>query len=132
MSALQRVWFHVECSTSDYLFSTLSIFPHLPSIVQSNIFLMSTQDSLSTSLSSPDFVINATSSKAPVSLAVRHEMASVLSRFAVLASSIYAPVAVSLDALYEGSFSITSDVGVGLVRDDLPDPTGMSLSLLLL
>ncbi|KAG9006771.1 hypothetical protein FRB94_000455 [Tulasnella sp. JGI-2019a] len=95
-------------------------------IVQSNIFLMATQDSLSTNTSSPDFVITATSGKAPVSLAIRHDPQSVPSRVAVSASTKYAPVAVSLDALYEGSFSVMSDVGVSMDRDDTTDPTGMN------
>ncbi|KAG8863273.1 hypothetical protein FRB96_008764 [Tulasnella sp. 330] len=94
-------------------------------IVQSNIFLMASQDSLSTDTSYPDFIINATSSKAPVSLAIRHDSNSAPSRFSLLATSKYAPVAVSLDALYEGSFLITSDVGVAYDRDTIPDPTGM-------
>ncbi|KAG8906944.1 hypothetical protein FRB99_005718 [Tulasnella sp. 403] len=70
-----------------------------------------------------DFTIQATSANAPVSVVVTHDKDSSAAKIDVSASSSYAPVVVSLDPMFEGTFSLSSGVGADLKEDlDLPDP----------
>ena len=95
------------------------------SIIQSQVTLSTSANATSSDPSVADFDIAASTHNAPISMAVMHANGSAASMIDLKASSSYAPVVISLDPDFEGSFSLSSGVGAQVVKDDdVPDPQG--------
>ncbi|KAG8983736.1 hypothetical protein FRB90_005788 [Tulasnella sp. 427] len=92
-------------------------------IVQSAVTISTTTNNTCQDPSVSDFTIHAQSANAPVSVTVIHAPDSSAAKVDVVATSSYAPVVVSLDPLFEGTFSLTSGIGADFDEDDdIPDP----------
>lgn len=94
-------------------------------IVQSAVTVSTTTDNSCEDPSVSDFTIHARSANAPVSVTVIHAPDSAAAKIDVVATSSYAPVVVSLDPMFEGTFSLSSGIGADFDEDDnIPDPLG--------
>lgn len=95
-------------------------------IVQSAVIVSTTTNNTCEDASVSDFTIHAQSANAPVSVTVIHAQDSAAAKIDVVATSSYAPVVVSMDPLFEGTFSLTSGIGADFDEDDdIPDPLGL-------
>lgn len=95
------------------------------SIVQSAVTISTTTNNTCEDPSVSDFTIYAQSANAPVSLTVLHAPDSSAAKIDLVATSSYAPVVVSLDPLFEGTFSLSSGIGADFDEDmTIPDPLG--------
>lgn len=94
-------------------------------IVQSAVTVSTTTNNTCEDPSVSDFTIYAQSANAPVSLTVIHAPDSSAAKIDLVATSSYAPVVVSLDPLFEGTFSLSSGIGADFDEDNgIPDPSG--------
>ncbi|KAG8976259.1 hypothetical protein FRB90_009248 [Tulasnella sp. 427] len=92
-------------------------------IVQSAVTISTTTNNTCEDPSVSDFTIHAQSANAPVRVTVIHAPDSSAAKVDVVATSSYAPVVVSLDTMFEGTFSLTSGIGADFDEDDdIPDP----------